>query len=186
MHMKTNSLLLILIFLLSGICGKNAYSQEKNAAKDDKQAEAAAANQKSGSTPAQVKYTYDASGNRVSREKVINMRSMLKSSVGGDNENSETDVPAAEIPIYEDVLSDMKITIYPNPTKGLLRVDITGGEITKDARIYLYNMQGMLIRQMTGISATNNLDISSQPAGIYILHIMTDKKNVTTWKIIKE
>ena len=137
-----------------------------------------------------IKFTYDLSGNRDSRTKEIIMSSragtspsMLKSTAGGTD---AAEVDATEFPKYEDILSGMKITIYPNPTQGILRVDITGGEISKDARIYLYNAQGMMIRQLTGISATNELDISAQPTGTYIMRIMLDKNNISAWKIIKE
>lgn len=92
-----------------------------------------------------------------------------------------------EIPTFEDLLAETKITIYPNPTKGMLRVDIAAANaIPKDARIYLYNVSGALVRQLTGVSATNSLDISAQPAGTYIMRIMLDRENVSTWKIIKE
>ena len=83
--------------------------------------------------------------------------------------------------------NEMKINVYPNPTKGMLRVDITDVEISKDARIYLYNIQGAMIRQLTGISTTNELDISEQPAGVYLMRvILPDRNNVSTYKIIKE
>lgn len=130
-----------------------------------------------------VKYTYDDAGNRKSRAKVINMPSMVKSSTGetGTEEDAE-----AEAPKFEDILTGMKITIYPNPTRGMLQVDITGGEIPKDAKIYIYNISGNLIRQVNSISGSNTVDISAQPAGTYVMRIMLDKENVSVWKVIKE
>ena len=127
-----------------------------------------------------IKYSYDETGNRKTREKSIEMRSMLKSSIGKSN------LAVSDIQMYEDVISEMKIFIYPNPTQGMLKVDITGGEIPKDARIYLYNLQGALIRQLTGISETNEVDISSQPSGIYLMKIIFGKDQFSTWKIIKD
>ena len=65
-----------------------------------------------------IKYTYDASGNRILRKNVINMSkaasggSMTKSFSG---ETKTEEVAVAEVPKYEDVLSEMKITIYPKP-----------------------------------------------------------------------
>jgi hypothetical protein len=128
-----------------------------------------------------VKYGYDASGNRVSRVQVINMASMTKSSAGETEE-----MAADEPPKFEDRLSEMKIIIYPNPTKGMLQVEITGGEIPADAKIYIYSLSGNLIRQVNGISGSNVVDISPQPAGSYIMRIYIDKDHVSAWKIIKE
>ena len=128
-----------------------------------------------------IKYTYDASGNRISRN-VITMSSRLKSSGASSNNK----VAVTELPKFEEALGDMIITIYPNPTKGMLQVDISGGDISKDARIYLYNFSGMMVRQLSGVSVTNFLDISAQPTGVYTMKIVLDKNNVSTWKIIKE
>ena len=136
-----------------------------------------------------IQYTYDLSGNRISREKVIDMSqtassaSKLKSSTeesGKMGEAGETGIPK-----FEEVLSELTITIYPNPTQGKLRVDITGEEIPKDARIYVYNVQGTMIRQLTSVSASNELDISAQPAGTYVMRIVLHKNSISTWAIIK-
>ena len=124
-----------------------------------------------------VKYTYDHAGNRVSREKVINM-SMLKSGGG--------ETGTAEIPVFEDVLSELKITIYPNPTKGMLKVDISGGDIPVDAKVFIYSFSGALIRQLNGISESNTVDISQQPPGVYIMRISFGNGHDSSWKIIKE
>lgn len=141
-----------------------------------------------------VKYTYDGSGNRETRSKVIVMRSMLKSA-GAD---AETEDEAAEPDQsakpdkstgpskFEEMLTETKITVYPNPTKGVLRVEITGKEIPKDAKMMLYGISGTLIRQWTAVSGSNVMDISAQPAGTYIMRIMLDKENVSVWKVIKE
>ena len=129
-----------------------------------------------------IKYTYDTSGNRLSREKVINM-SRLKSYSGV---SGTSEVATAELPKFQDELSDMKITIYPNPTNGLLKVDITGGNIPSNAKIYLYNALGALVCQLVGIAGSNTVDISAHPAGAYVMRIVLGNNNISTWKIIKE
>ena len=59
-----------------------------------------------------IKYTYDSAGNRLSRQKeiVVQTRGAL----------SDEEEPS----VYEEELSETKVTIYPNPTKGVLKVDI--------------------------------------------------------------
>ena len=128
-----------------------------------------------------VKYRYDASGNQVSREKTI----MLGSLPGPGSGSGET-VTKVEIPSYEDLFNERKITIYPNPTKGMLRIDITGDELPGDAMIFIYNSSGTTVRQMNKITESNIVDISSQPTGVYIMRVIIDKEQVSTWKIIKE
>ena len=190
--MRTYRLFFIFIFLLSGICAKNTYSQEKNSAKDDKQADAATS-PKSGSTPAQVKYTYDAAGNRKSRALVSISNMISHSSLKSNSEEipeSEWDIADAQfsepfITPSEELLEQMKVKIYPNPTRGKLQVDITGGNIPSTSMLQIYSMSGNLLMQQKSISATNMIDISSFPAGAYILRVILGNE-VSVWKIIKE
>ncbi len=160
--MKTNRLFkLCLLIVIAGLYGWQANAQS-------------------------VKYTYDAAGNRETRSK-LTVQSMNRAAVtNGETQPADTTEKADEPTQLEEMLGETKITIYPNPTKGMLRVDIAANKIPKDARIYLFNVSGTLVRQLTGVSATNNIDISAQPAGTYIMRIMLDKENVSVWKIIKE
>ena len=57
-----------------------------------------------------IKYTYDDAGNRLTRKKEIVVQTR-----GALNNGEEPSV-------YEEELSETKVTIYPNPTKGMLKV----------------------------------------------------------------
>ena len=73
-----------------------------------------------------VSYAYDNAGNRISR-KIVGLNSNpthAKATV----ENS--------LPVQEQ-LGDSKITIYPNPTKGTLAVEIAGGNEKDELNIVL-------------------------------------------------
>lgn len=123
-----------------------------------------------------VLFGYDAAGNQISRERIIDM------SENGVSINESS----VRNPIYEEILKDMKITIYPNPTKGVLKIDITGVEIPKEGSIRIYNLRGGLVSQIQQIAESNLIDISAQPVGMYLMKIIIDSKHVSTWKIIKE
>ena len=118
-----------------------------------------------------VVYSYDASGNRIQSQKQIRLR---------DAENgSDQDT----IPLRES-LSSHRITIYPNPTKGQFSVEITGSAIPDNSSISIYNLQGSVIYQNDEPDILNEIDLSSQPNGIYMLRITIDSET-STWKIIK-
>ncbi|MBR5935406.1 MAG: T9SS type A sorting domain-containing protein [Bacteroidaceae bacterium] len=118
-----------------------------------------------------VVYSYDASGNRIQSQKQIRLR---------DAENgSDQDT----IPLRES-LSSHRITIYPNPTKGQFSVEITGSAIPDNSSISIYSLQGSVIYQNAEPDILNEIDLSSQPNGIYMLRIMIDSET-STWKIIK-
>lgn len=118
-----------------------------------------------------IKYTYDESGNRIKKEIVLSStRSLL----------SEDDEQEA----YTEEIQSHQITIYPNPTKGLLNVKIAGLDKI-NGQISIYNMGGRLINQSDLSSSNQTFDLSDQPNGIYIMQIKLEDK-VSSWKIIKE
>ena len=120
-----------------------------------------------------IKYTYDSAGNRLSRQKeiVVQTRGAL----------SDEEEPS----VYEEELSETKVTIYPNPTKGVLKVDISGVEKFENAQISLYDLTGKLLQQWAGISQSNIIDLSERTPRMYIMQVAYNGK-ISSWKIIKE
>ena len=120
-----------------------------------------------------IKYTYDSAGNRLTRQKeiVVQTRGAL----------SDEEEPS----VYEEELSETKVTIYPNPTRGMLKVDISGVEKFENARISLYDLTGTLLQQWGSISQSNMVDISDRTPGMYIMQIVYNG-NTSSWKIVKE
>lgn len=120
-----------------------------------------------------IKYTYDNAGNRLTRQKeiVVQTRGAL----------SDEEEPS----VYEEELSETKVTIYPNPTRGMLKVDISGVEKFENARISLYDLTGKLLQQWAGISQSNAIDLSERTPGMYIMQVVYNGK-ISSWKIIKE
>ena len=121
-----------------------------------------------------IKYTYDSAGNRLTRQKeiVIQTRGALSDDEG-------------EPSTYEEKLSETKVTIYPNPTRGILKIDISGVEKFENARISLYDLTGKLLQQWAGISQSNEIDLSERTPGMYIMQVAYNGK-ISSWKIIKE
>lgn len=118
-----------------------------------------------------IKYSYDASGNRIKREIII----ARSNSLIQDNQND---------PI-EELLSEKTIRIYPNPTKGNLAVEIEEYDYSTKGYINIYNLKGQLILKMDILNRTTEIDISSQASGTYIMNLDVDGQK-STWKIIKE
>ena len=106
--------------------------------------------------------------------------SMTKSAVAGVGNTG-----IAEIQRFDDLFTEMEISVYPNPTHGMLRVDITGVAIPHDAQIEIFSSNGTLVEKWTGISPNHSMDISDKPAGMYLLRLVLDKNCVKTWKIVK-
>ena len=158
-----------------------------------------------------VSYGYDDSGNRTSR--IISMPSYTPPppqdstenviedeedivAFGQDMENEEetpqdisegTSPKSQGVPpqeVYTDALSETLITIYPNPTRGLLTVKISNMPQHSASSLTLFDMQGKVITQQPSLTEENKLDISAQPPGTYIMRIAVGDEDVS-WKIVK-
>lgn len=123
--------------------------------------------------PAQtISYAYDSSGNRISRELRMNAKSMPKQTV-------------VEQAYVQEILSERSIYIHPNPTKGIISVEVVEYENKDNGKIDIFNLSGRRLLSKPLNSACVTLDLSSADNGIYILHISLNG-SCTSWKIIKE
>lgn len=131
-----------------------------------------------------IKYEYDAAGNRVKRYEPSSQQPARQMNIDDDEQTIDI-FDEQTTGIYEEELPEMKISVTPNPTNGILQVQISHAETLQGAEIRLYSPQGTLIRQVDNLSEITTLDISSQPNGIYIMQVVLDNKEISTWKIIK-
>lgn len=118
-----------------------------------------------------VKYTYDNAGNRVKREIVMDTKALQQEEGAMEH--------------YSDILSERTIRIYPNPTSGRLKIEIGGYDNSDQCFFRIFNVSGQQVFSIHATSSWTEVDISSQPNGIYILHISLNDKE-TTWKIVKK
>lgn len=116
-----------------------------------------------------IVYTYDASGNRTSSREIV-----FRGQGSEDNDSTPR----------RDNLSLRHITIYPNPTDGELKVEITGGESFEGSSITIYGASGTVVYYNDEIGTLNNIDLTQYPKGIYLMIIRIDGET-SSWKIIK-
>lgn len=113
-------------------------------------------------------FTYDGSGNREKRQFI-----QLKS---GQVTSEES--------IYEDVVNQLEIKIYPNPTKGIINVKIPMDD-EKTIMLQLLNINGSLLQENFVTDELTIIDLSGKPSGLYILRIRGGDES-SEWKILKE
>ena len=117
----------------------------------------------------QISYSYDLAGNRVKREIVMSSLAPKNSLVTG----------------FTEVLAKKNIRIYPNPTKGHLRVEVVGYDSTDKCLLQVFNATGALIINRKATLPFTEINITNQPNGIYLLQITLNGEN-TKWKIFKK
>ncbi|MDR1682141.1 MAG: T9SS type A sorting domain-containing protein [Candidatus Symbiothrix sp.] len=120
-----------------------------------------------------IAFDYDADGNMESRYVVT-----LQSVKAAETETTET-TEIAEID-----LKDFHITIYPNPTKGQIRIIMEPFLPEQSKSLQLYDASGKLLKTQAIASATTALEITGNP-GVYLLNIRLGE-TVSKWKIIKQ
>lgn len=88
----------------------------------------------------------------------------------------------SEITSVQYIWDTFSFSLHPNPTTGLLNIDLP---YEKQTRYCIFNIQGVLL--MSGEINSNKLDISSLPLGMYILQFLSvDHQKCITRKIVKE
>ena len=118
-----------------------------------------------------ISYDYDYAGNRISR-KVVSLPQSIKGQ------------PVDSV-LVEDMLGERNILVYPNPTKGALGVEITGGDWDEDIWLILYNGQGVTLYHAKAQQGINPVDMTAYPKGWYILRVLAGEKK-KEFKVIKE
>ena len=120
-----------------------------------------------------ITYRYDAAGNRISRTIILSTISALAT--------IEENKPV----VYSEAFDDILLKIYPNPTDGLVKVEISNMPEGQTAQIWLHAMSGQLITTINDVHDAVTINISDQPAGFYVMRVVSGKFR-TQWKIIKK
>ena len=135
-------------------------------------------------------YDYDAAGNRISRT-IINMS---KSCIIDTTFVSEDDNIRQKIANYENLenlekletkLEDMRITLYPNPVKELLHVEINGLQDTPKVSYQLIDMNGRIVENNTFNSEKSDISFHNKQSGVYILRLLING-NYKEYKILRD
>jgi Secretion system C-terminal sorting domain len=156
-----------------------------------------------------VSFTYDASGNRITRTIVVQQQKSIhinSPSVNSKN-SSVADVKGtgktvstitgestenSKLNDQEEAMKEKALTeageittvVYPNPNKGLLKIDITNMPLNAVTEMKLYDLSGMELTSKRNFDSSSELDISQFRDGIYILRIKINEK-IFDWKVIK-
>ena len=116
-----------------------------------------------------VVFDYDNAGNRIKREISAPVSAAPTRSSIAPSKMLESDF----------------ITIGPNPTTGIVRVEISNFEPNDKGLLHVFTTSGQIIGRTDILSAVTEIDISSHAAGIYMFVVETEHSNACT-RIIKK
>lgn len=81
----------------------------------------------------------------------------------------------------DDEFGNLDVSVYPNPTSGLL--EILGGD--QKMRVEIFSAVGEKIFSTSDFHANHVIDLSSKPAGVYFLKMISDDGREKVEKIIR-
>ena len=125
-----------------------------------------------------ISFSYDADGN-MSSLTVVTLKS---AEFDANDDEAEEDDLLTEIVTVE--LGAQKITVYPNPTRGRILVEIQPLGYEEENFLRLFNSQGQLMETVHITQERTQLEISGS-AGVYLLDVHLGA-SVSRWKIIKQ
>jgi len=135
-----------------------------------------------------IEYAYDNNGNRVSRSIVIEELKSQSFSFPVLNPKSLQTAEKATKAAPEDKNSeeegDLEVLIYPNPSKGLLNIEITNLSQGSKNELKLYDLYGKELIVRKDFERFYEVDINSFKEGVYILRIKIDER-LFDYKVIK-
>lgn len=113
-----------------------------------------------------IQYTYDESGNRIRRA----VKDSETNPLGIASLPDSTHAPVA--------------VANPNPTAGIVTVELVGGENPMADGISLFSLEGSPIKNWGAFSQSLQIDLSPYPSGWYVLFVNT-KESAGRIKILK-
>jgi hypothetical protein len=122
-----------------------------------------------------ISYTYDAAGNRIARKYVT--ATLTRSANASNEQPDSTNVEAG--------LGELKVTLYPNPTRGTIVVGITGYDSQTPILLTLFTPDGKLLKSLSAQSDRTPIEMASYAAGWYLLRVVSGDKTLE-FKIIKQ
>lgn len=120
---------------------------------------------------AKIQYTYDAAGNRTSRKVVLI--------------SSKSAFVTDTIALTKDIVDERVVRLFPNPTYGVLSMDISHLDAGETIKIRVTDMMGRTILNDVQNSTNFKIDLTAQPNGFYLLSAIIGEQR-KEWKIVKE
>lgn len=128
-------------------------------------------------------FDYDNAGNMINRTILLGS---TKGSTAEAPTSEESDSSKEEPTDLDKMLSFGDVVIYPNPTRGELRIETDfDDDALTNGFLKVYSINGSQILHKIFNTGTATISIADQPSGVYIL-ILDVNGETHRWNIIKE
>jgi hypothetical protein len=132
-----------------------------------------------------IEYGYDDAGNRITRKIIGPKMEDAPSAANSTEENYKSGNQESEVEVYNDMVGEKQIKIYPNPTRGKLKIDMVNYNNNLEGSIQVFDISGRMVNNIPTLTETMQIDITNEPAGSYIMIIVVGNEK-SEWKIVKQ
>jgi hypothetical protein len=126
-----------------------------------------------------IEFGYDAAGNCTIKYKTVVISSLRAQSINQDDEQFD------DLILEDDVFGDVRIIIYPNPTKGFLRIEFQNKPTELSVNYRLTETNGRPVASGATTDYSLLLDLSNFATGVYFLNLAMNGRS-EIYKIIKQ
>ena len=77
----------------------------------------------------------------------------------------------------------LNAVIYPNPTQGIVQLEITNFQL--EGEIHVYDVSGKFLLKKTIEGQTTQMDLSTYAPGTYYLSVYSNSQKLKTFKVVK-
>ncbi|MBN1953018.1 MAG: T9SS type A sorting domain-containing protein [Bacteroidales bacterium] len=123
-------------------------------------------------------YYYDDCGNRYSRTS-----DELTSKIDNTS-NSYSEKASTEESPHIEIIKDIKVSFYPNPTEGALYLELSNLKTETTGEMRITALDGKIL-MIEPLNEATYIDLKEFADGIYLLQIQIDNE-VNTYRIIKQ
>lgn len=129
-----------------------------------------------------IKYTYDENGSRKSR--VLTVEPLGSKGLNFPVEKVEKLPVIAQKEELIKTEGELSTSVYPNPNKGLIKIDILFMPLNSKTEARIYDLSGIEQLVKRNFESSSEINISHLKDGIYILRIKVNE-SLFDWKIVK-
>jgi hypothetical protein len=92
----------------------------------------------------------------------------------GNESSCTTDVVVVNTTGMEELQLLNALSIYPNPSSGELRINLSGAKLHPDATLSVLDAQGKELLSTRATASTMQLDLSGHANGMYLIRLASD------------
>lgn len=132
-----------------------------------------------------IKYSYDASGNRIKRELLAQeVQEPENIAIPQQPEQQKELVELLQQPLANATPSNavqeaFTVLVYPNPSRGVYTLELPELQDDERGTVQVYSTLGRLVRKQRGVHRVQSVNITSAMPGYYLLQVTVEGKVVT-------